>query len=38
MGFKTIQYYNGYEKAIQLALKPNLAEGKSVTLLTQPKK
>lgn len=38
MGFTTIEYYDNYKKAIAVALKPNKAIGKKVTLFTKPKK
>jgi len=38
MGFTVVEYYNAFLKAINVALQPNKAFGKKVTLLTQPKK
>ena len=38
MGFKVDEYYNSYKKTIEVAIKPNIAKGKKVTLLTKPKK
>jgi hypothetical protein len=38
MGFKVADYELNYRKAFEVALKPNKALGKKVTLLTSPKK
>ncbi|MDY7394317.1 DUF4838 domain-containing protein [Aureibaculum sp. 2210JD6-5] len=38
MGFTVEEYYNSYKKTIEVAVKPNIAKGKKVTLITQPKK
>jgi len=38
MGFKVADYELNYRKALEVALKPNKALGKKVTLLTSPKK
>jgi hypothetical protein len=38
MGYKVTDYHNGYLKSIEVALQPNIASGKQVTLLTKPKK
>lgn len=38
MGYTVTNYGNAYLKSIQVALQPNIASGKKVTLLTQPKK
>lgn len=38
MGYTVSDYGNAYLKSIQVALQPNMASGKKVTLLTQPKK
>jgi len=38
MGFTVEEYVFNYKKAIEVALKPNKAYGKSVTLYTKPKK
>ncbi|WP_117880547.1 DUF4838 domain-containing protein [Aureibaculum luteum] len=38
MGFTVEEYYNSYKKTIEVAIKPNIAKGKKVTLLTKPKK
>lgn len=38
MGFTVDEYVNGYKKAIEVAKQPNKASGKTVILLTKPKK
>ncbi|WP_034040520.1 DUF4838 domain-containing protein [Wocania ichthyoenteri] len=38
MGYTVTDYGNAYLKSIEVALQPNIASGKKVTLLTQPKK
>ena len=38
MGYKTSKYLKDYRKNLALALQPNLAKNKKVTLLTKPKK
>ncbi len=38
MGYKVADYELNYRKAMEVALKPNKALGKTVTLLTKPKK
>ncbi len=38
MRFSVQEYYNNFQAAMQVALKPNKALGKPVTSLTQPKK
>lgn len=38
MRFTVKEYYNSYKKALVVATKPNKAYGKTVTLLTKPKK
>ena len=38
MGYKVADYELNYQKALQVALKPNKAFGKTVNLLTKPKK
>lgn len=38
MGYKVADYESNYRKALEVALKPNKALGKKVTLLTDPKK
>ena len=38
MGFTVEEYLDSYRKALQVAMQPNMALGKSVTLLTKPKK
>lgn len=38
MGYTVTDYTNAYLKSIQVALQPNIASGKKVTLLTHPKK
>ncbi|WOD42667.1 DUF4838 domain-containing protein [Hwangdonia lutea] len=38
MGYTVTDYGNAYLKSIEVALQPNMASGKKVTLLTQPKK
>ncbi|MET2984593.1 DUF4838 domain-containing protein [Aureibaculum conchae] len=38
MGFTVEEYYHSYKKTIEVAVKPNIAKGKKVTLLTKPKK
>ena len=38
MGYKVADYELNYQKALQVALKPNKAFGKAVNLLTKPKK
>jgi len=38
MGFTIEEYYNGYRKSLEVAIIPNIAKGKKVTLLTKPKK
>jgi hypothetical protein len=38
MRFTVQEYYENYKNALQVAVKPNKAVGKNVTLLTKPKK
>ncbi|MFD1163703.1 MULTISPECIES: DUF4838 domain-containing protein [Hwangdonia] len=38
MGYTVTDYGNAYLKSIEVALQPNIASGKKVTLLTKPKK
>ena len=38
MGFTVVEYLDSYTKALQVAMQPNKAKGKGVTLLTKPKK
>ncbi len=38
MGYTVEDYANAYKKSIHVAMQPNIASGKKVTLLTQPKK
>ncbi|PCI06537.1 MAG: hypothetical protein COB81_00100 [Flavobacteriaceae bacterium] len=38
MGFTVQEYYNNYMLALDVAVMPNIAKGKKVTLLTKPKK
>jgi len=38
MGFTVSEYYANYKKAIEVAIRPNKAKGKKVSLLTTPKK
>ena len=38
MGFTVEEYYKSYKKTIEVAVKPNIAKGKKVALLTKPKK
>ncbi len=38
MGFTVQEYYNNYKMALDVAVLPNIAKGKTVTLLTKPKK
>ena len=38
MGFTVKEYYANYKKAMDVAIQPNKAFGKKVTLLTKPKK
>jgi len=38
MGFTVQEYYNNYMMALDVAVMPNIAKGKKVSLLTKPKK
>ncbi|WP_223550665.1 DUF4838 domain-containing protein [Aestuariivivens sp. NBU2969] len=38
MGYTTKEYGEAYLRSVEVAMQPNLASGKSVTLLTKPKK
>jgi hypothetical protein len=38
MGFTVDEYLNSYAKALDVAIQPNMAQDKKVTLLTKPKK
>ncbi len=38
MRFAVSEYYQNYQAALQVAMRPNIARGKSVVSLTQPKK
>lgn len=38
MGFTVQEYYDNYKKAMKVAIQPNKAKGKKVTLYTKPRK